>query len=190
MQDDTDAFAVLEAQERRSYIRAQDAVGLHVQKITDLPAAGQSSRSVEPSKKVRKRDKYEIEGYAEVRGNYPAVVQYITDLEERIRELLLDADTPVSKPTHKVSLSAGGVRFTDKTRHVPGETISLMITLFPSGVRLGSDAVIVSVGPGEDTGSADASSYRAVFIRISDSDREIIENHVQQLLSKRLLLED
>lgn len=171
-------------EERRHFVRVQDAVGLQLQKLVERPAAGQPNAVVVPPK-VRKRDKYAIEGYADVRRDFPAVATYITDLEERIRELLLDGDVAQSKPTHKVSLSAGGLSFSDKNLYVPGEHISMTLTLFPTGRRIGTDAIVVSANDSDEVLSQDNPTYRAQFIRMSDADRLVIEAHVEQLLSKR-----
>lgn len=175
-------------EERRHYVRVQDALGLHIQSLVELPAAGQPP-TTQSSESVRKKDKYAIQGYAEVRKHYPDVAQYITDLEERIRELLLDGDELISKPTHKVSLSAGGLRFSDKALFAPGEMVSMTMTLFPSGQRIGTDAIIVAAN---EAGVLDMDTprYHAEFIRISDQAREMLENHVNQLLAKRELLSD
>lgn len=170
--------------ERRRYVRVQDALGLQVQRLVEVPAAGQETPSHESSA-VRKTDKYAIEGYADVRRDYPAVAQYIGALEERIRELLLDGDVVPSIPTHKVSLSAGGVSFSDKTLFVPGEVVSLTLILFPTGRRIGTDAIIVSANDADEVMTSDNPTYRAEFIRISDIDRALIESHVDQLLTKR-----
>jgi len=170
--------------ERRGYVRVQDAVGLYVHRLEDLPAAGQAPP--QPLREsVRKRDKYDIEGYAVVRRDHPAVGQYIDDLEERIRQLLLDADEVLAKPSHKVSLSAGGLNFSDRILLHPGEMISLTLTLFPSGQRIGSDARIVSANDVPEVSSGDQLNYRAVFVRMSDADRETIDTHVNQLLGNR-----
>ena len=142
--------------ERRRYGRVQDALGLHLQRLVDLPAAGQRAQAQAPSG-VRKLDKYSIDGYAQVRKDYPVVIQYIDDLEERIRQLLLDSDTADTKPTHKVSLSAGGIYFSDRALFQPGEVISVTLTLFPSGQRIGSDAVIVSANDSDVVMSEDLS---------------------------------
>ena len=174
--------------ERRRYVRVQDAVGLHLQRLVELPAAGQTAISSDkPS--VRKTDKYAIEGYADVRRDFPQVTQYIGELEERIRELLLDGDAIESKPTHKVSLSAGGLNFSDKTLFVPGEVISVTLTLFPTGRRIGTDAIIVSANDSDEVLTLDNPTYRAEFIRMSDSDRIVIEAHVDHLLLERQRLD-
>ncbi|MFK7995451.1 MAG: PilZ domain-containing protein [Granulosicoccus sp.] len=183
MQDVKDKPSGHEA-ERRKFVRVQDALGLHVQRLVELPAAGQSGVLPTPSS-VRKIDKYAIRGYADVRRDFPEVADYIGDLEERIRELLLDGDIASSKPTHKVSLSAGGLSFSDKTLFVPGEMISVTLTLFPTGRRIGTDAIIVSANMSDEVTTQDNPSYRAEFVRISDNDRSVIEKHVQQLLTKR-----
>jgi len=120
-----------------------------------------------------------------VRRDYPSVAQYIGDLEERIRELLLDGDAALSKPTHKISLSAGGISFADKSLFVPGEVISMTLTLFPTGRRIGTDGIVVAANDSDEVLKLDAPTYRVEFIRISDSDRRVIENHVDQLLTKR-----
>ena len=175
--------------ERRRFVRVQDAVGLHVQRLVDVPAAGQKE-PCSPQPGVRKTDKYSMDGYAAVRKDYPEVAQYISDLEERIRELLLDSDVAPAKPTHKVSLSAGGVSFSDKALFVPGEMVSVTLTLFPAAKRIGTDAVIVSANNTDELPDQNNPTYSAEFIRFSDSDRQVIEEHVTQLLAKRSLLSD
>ncbi|MFK7860161.1 MAG: hypothetical protein AB8B64_15140 [Granulosicoccus sp.] len=170
--------------ERRRYVRVQDALGLHIQRLVELPAAGQAEQT-QLSSSVRKVDKYAIKGYADVRRDFPHVAQYIGDLEERIRELLLDGDVAPEQPTHKVSLSAGGLSFADKSLYVPGEVISITLTLFPTGRRIGTDAIIVSANLSDEVMSQDNPTYSAEFIRISDNDRRVIETHVDRLLTKR-----
>lgn len=175
--------------ERRRYVRVQDAVGLHIQQLSDMPAAGQVIPPLERAA-VRKRDKYDIDGYAAVRRDHPAVAIYIDDLEERIRQLLLDGDEVAVTPTHKVSLSAGGIHFTDKNLLRPGEMIGITLTLFPSGHRIGTDARILSGNDAPEVGRRDEPSYRAVFVRMSDADRQVVDEHVKRLLEKRTLLQD
>jgi len=58
-------------------VRVQDALGLHIQSLLELPAAGQPP-TPQSSESVRKKDKYAIQGYAEVRKHYPDVAQYIS----------------------------------------------------------------------------------------------------------------
>jgi len=175
--------------ERRRHVRAQDAVGLHVQRLEDMPAAGQLNSAPEQPT-VRKRDKYEIKGYANVCRDFPAVATYIDDLEERIRQLLLDGDEAPAKPTHKVSLSAGGIYFTDKTLMHPGEMVGITLTLFPSGRRIGTDARIIGGSETPEIAKGDEPSYRAVFVRMSDADRTAVDEHVSKLLGKRAILQD
>lgn len=185
----TPDYSTKDQEERRDYVRVQDAVGLHVHRLTDLPAAGRASSP--PLKvKVRKRDKYDIDGYAAVRRDHPAVGHYIDDLEERIRQLLLDGDEAPVKPSHKVSLSAGGIYFSDRILLRPGEMISLTLMLFPSGQRIGSDARIVSGNDVPEVSTGDELSYRAVFLRMSDADRQTIDEHVNKLLGTRPTMEN
>lgn len=176
--------------ERRRYVRAYDAVGLHLQRLLEMPAAGQSRAPVQ-SVKVRKHDKYQIDGYSTVRTHYPAVAEYIGQLEERIRQLLLDADEAPASPTHKVNMSAGGICFTDHQLFYPEEMLSVSMTLFPTGKRIVADAIVISANDIEYKESAgDRPTYRLEFVRIADADRRALETHVDQLLTKRELLED
>ena len=175
--------------DRRRYARVRDALGLHVQRLVERPAAGQPSTPVMPPS-VRKLDKYSIDGYAEVRRDYPSVVQYISDLEERIRELLLHTDTVPAKPSHKVSLSAGGMSFADQTMYAKGELVSLTLTLFPTERRIGTDAVIVSVNDPDELLDPTNPTYHAEFLRISDIDRQVLETHVERLMVSRQRVDD
>jgi hypothetical protein len=173
--------------DRREFSRVQDAVGLTIQKLADMPAAGIRA-SVHTPQKIRKSDKYDIEGYATVRRDFPEVATYITALEERIRQLLLDDDSTQDEPTHKVSLSAGGVHFSDTLLLRPGELIGLTITLFPSGRRISTDARILDGNEAPEVAKRDEPSYRALFVRMSDADRLAIEAHVQRILEKSSLI--
>lgn len=176
--------------ERRRHIRVYDAVGLHLQRLLEVPAAGQAVSPIQ-SPRVRKLDKYDIEGYATVRSDYPAVAQYIADLEERIRQLLLNTDEAPTKPTHKVNMSAGGLCFSDDQLFYPDEMLSLCITLFPTGRRIVSDARVISANDADYYGiSIDKPSYRVEFVRIGDADRRMLETHVDQLLTKRQVIAD
>ena len=173
--------------ERRQYTRVQDAVGLHIQQLTDMPAAGVLKSPRQPEK-VRKQDKYAIEGYAEVRRDYPEVASYIDALEERIRQLLLDGDVTIAKPTHKVSLSAGGIHFSDNLLLRPGDLIGLTLTLFPSGRKISTDARILDGNEAPEIAKRDEPSYRAIFVRLSEEDRLAIDNHVKRIIEKSLLI--
>ncbi len=178
------------SKEKRRYIRVYDAVGLYIQRLLEVPAAGQPVTPL-PTNRVRKFDKYEIEGYASVRAEYPAVAQYIADLEERIRQLLLNADEVPTKPTHKVNMSAGGLYFSDSELFYPDELLSLGITLFPTGQRVFADARVVSANDADYYSSVtDKPSYRVEFVRIGDTDRRVLETHVDQLLTKRQHLQE
>lgn len=177
-----------EMNERRGHPRVRDAIGLVVQPLLSLPAAGDTDKhgSATASKarsKVRRNNKYEIPGYAEVKSQYPDVAQYISDLEERIRTLLLRGDSPAENPTHITSLSAGGIAFAEDALLQVDDQVSLQITLFPSLQRINCDATIVTVGDAPEVGLGDKHTYRASFTRITDADRSTIESHVNRLIS-------
>jgi len=173
--------------ERRQFVRVQDAIGLHIQRLTDMPAAGQVVSARLPNT-VRKQDKYDIDGYAVVRRDYPDVAKYIDDLEERIRQLLLDGDATPAKPTHKVNLSAGGIYFSDSILLRPGELIGLTMIFFPSGESISVDAQILEGNEPTERLKRDEPSYRAIFVRMTEDNIKIIERHVQRILKKSSLI--
>lgn len=168
--------------ERRDFDRVQDAVGLQVQRLHELPAAGEIAGKIESAGKVRRANKYDIDGYADVKRDYPAVAHYVKELEERIRQLLLDGAIPSESPTHKVSLSASGMAFADNTLMYPGEQIGLTITLFPSLRRVACDARIISAGDAPEIANGEQHTYRLSFVRITDADKQALDQHVRALL--------
>jgi len=105
-------------EERRANRRVRDAIGLGITVLeTDAAVdASQSSTAIPDRVRVRKQNKYELAGYAQVKANFPEVSNYISELEERIRTLLLQGDHTAERPSHKVSLSAGGIAFADDRR--------------------------------------------------------------------------
>jgi len=167
---------------RRGHDRVQDAVGLKIQRLHEIPAAGEARTRQATTVKVRRANKYDISGYAEVKRDYPAVAEYVKELEERIRQLLLDGATPSATPSHKVSLSASGLAFSDDTLMYPGEQVGLTITLFPSMKQVACDARIVSAGDAPEIANGDKHTYRLTFVRITDDDKAILDAHVQNLL--------
>lgn len=169
--------------ERREFDRVQDAVALQVQRLHELPAAGEVVSNVDSADKVRRANKYDIDGYADVKRDYPAVANYVEALEERIRQLLLDGAISSESPTHKVSLSASGMAFADNMLMYPGEQIGLTITLFPSLRRVACDARVISAGDAPEIANGEQHTYRLSFVRITDTDKQALDQHVQGLLS-------
>ena len=167
-------------EERRSHARVQDAVALHLRR------AGESATSVGDARpRVRRANKYDIEGYAAVRREHPDVADYIDVLEERIRQLLLDGDVVESAPTHKVSLSLGGIAFADPRLFEPGETLGVTLTLFPSGRRIACDARVVSANDAPEVAVGDRPRYRLAFEHVSEADRAALAEHIAVLSGHR-----
>lgn len=169
--------------ERRDFDRVQDAVALQICRLHELPAAGEVRKQVNEDTSVRRVNKYDIEGYAEVKRDYPAVAGYVDELEERIREFLLDGAEPTAVPTHKVSLSASGMAFADDMLLYPGEVVGINVTLFPSERRISCDARVLSAGEAPEVADGEKHTYRLQFVRISDADKACINKHVRGLLS-------
>jgi len=186
-------------EERRQDARVHDAVGLHLQRLDKAAGddvTGRSDRELSTASIVgsldsahrtatRRANKYAIEGYGDVRRNHPDVAAYIDALEERIRQLLLDGDPVETAPTHKVSLSAGGIAFADGRLFEPGEIIGVSLTLFPSARRVASDARIVSANDAPEVANGDRPNYRLEFVRMSDADRHALTAHIEALSGAR-----
>lgn len=169
--------------ERRRHVRVRDALGLRVQRLGDLPANGhlQGKATIIAADNIS--DSSSVEGYSRVQNEFPAVAEHIHDLEERVRQLLLARSTEPTLPTHKVSLSEGGLNFTERMLFLPGEKVHIELTLFPLGQRISADAVIISANDSDDVSTSDQPTYHAKFIRISDADHKLLASHVDHLLS-------
>ena len=64
----------------------------------------------------------------------------------------------------------------------PGEQVGLTITLFPSLRRVACDARVVSAGEAPEIANGEKHTYRLNFVRITDSDKKAIDQHVRTLL--------
>jgi len=170
-------------EERRANPRVRDAIGLVITVLeTDAATSvAQSSTPVPDRARVRKQNKYELAGYAEVKANFPEVANYIAALEERIRTLLLQGDHSAERPSHKVSLSAGGLAFADNRIMQTGDTLELSLTLFPQLYRIKCRARIIAVGDAAEVGEGAERTYRVEFTDISAADAEEISAHVKSL---------
>ncbi len=169
--------------ERREFDRVQDAVALRISRLHELPAAGEPHIVQNTDLAVRRTNKYDIDGYAEVKRDYPEVANYVDELEERIRDFLLDVAEPTSAPTHKVSLSASGMAFADDMLLYPGEVIGINLTLFPSEKHLSCDARVLSAGDAPEVANGEKHTYRIQFVRIDEADKASINDHVRGLLN-------
>ena len=176
-------------EERRAQRRVRDAIGLliSVVSVVETGASGAAEGGNKPSKaaphrtRVRKQNKYEIAGYAQVKANYPEVANYIAELEERIRTLLLQGDHSPERPSHKVSLSASGLAFADDRIMQTGDTLELNLTLFPQLQKINCRGRIVSVGDASEVSEGAKRTYRVEFTDLSADDASCIDKHVKSL---------
>lgn len=164
-------------EERRSFPRVKDAIGLEFRVITEKPIPGEPVE-FERRAKVRVANKYDIEGYAEIKRSYPAVADYIDRLEERIRQLLLNGGQTAEQPTHTVSLSACGIAFADDRLLLKGQLIRMQLTLFPDVTRITCDGILIDVEDGEELQSGSQHFYRVRFDGLASDTRAKIEAHV------------
>jgi len=170
-------------EERRANRRVRDAIGLVITVVEgDAAAHGvQSSNATQDRVRVRKQNKYEIAGYAEVKASFPEVADYIAELEERIRTLLLQGDHSAERPSHKVSLSASGLAFAEDRIMQVGDTLELNLTLFPQLEKIKCGGRIVTVGEASEVGEGAKHTYRVEFTDISSADAAAIKSHVKSL---------
>ena len=169
--------------ERRAHGRVRDAIGLEFTLLeADAAVNGtRSSTGATERVRVRKQNKYEIAGYAQVKANYPEVANYIAELEERIRTLLLQGDLSAERPSHKVSLSASGLAFADDRMMQAGDTLEMKLTLFPQLDRINCRAKIISVGDAAEVGDGNKHTYRVDFTEIAQTDMSLLQKHVNSL---------
>lgn len=173
--------------ERRQHARVHDAVGLQIHKLADRQTAGGTgaapAATAEGSRR-RQPNKYDIPGYADVRRDHPAVADYIAGLEERIRQLLLDGDPGRETPNRKVSLSKDGLVFADDALLQSGELLGITLTLFPQLDHIACDCQIEPLSGERDLATGGRHTYRVRFLRMSDHDRQLLENHIDRLLAR------
>jgi len=172
--------------EKRASERVRDAIGLEFSIASPPVATGVESdhkagTNPQARQRVRKHNKYVIEGYADVKSQYPAVAMYIDQLEERIRTLLLQGDRPSEHPTHKVSLSASGLAFSDNQVLEVDTILNVRMTLFPSLARVNCLGRIVSAGDAPEVGQGSQHTYRLTFLDITSEDQVVVNEHVLAL---------
>jgi len=171
--------------ERRSFVRVLDAIGLQIRKLEP----GESPKLPIHSDGARSEVETQFSGLDDLRENSPAAAEYILALEKQLglssSETSLDGaiDPKLEYPTHKVSLSGSGIAFSHDQLLRPGDRVVLAITFFPSKKSISTVATLVSVG---DTASVSGGKHaaRAVFSNIDVHTRSIILEHINFVLSK------
>jgi len=93
--------------------------------------------------------------------------------------------SPATLPTHKISLSAGGLAFASEQLWHPGDRLQLMIMLFPACHCVRTAARVVSANDAPEIADGDKPTYRVAFEFLSSADREFIEAHVAGLSNQR-----
>jgi len=166
--------------ERRTSVRVQDAVILDF-----LPLPGDTTEALWPVAATlalgRVDDKYSIDGFAEVRRDFPAVSDYIDSLEESVRRLRVDQQEALTQPTHRVSLSVTGIAFADQRLLQPGDEIRLRLTLFPQLTAIECHGTVISVGVETELANGEQHTYRVTFTNLSTADRDLVDAHVTGL---------
>jgi len=95
------------------------------------------------------------------------------------------ASPAATAPTHKVSLSGGGVAFSDSRLLEPGETLEIVLTLFPAGRAIVGEARVVLANEAPEVADGDRPTYRLLFTRLDDADRSALLAHVEELSRTR-----
>lgn len=166
--------------ERREFVRVQDAIGLEFVSVSDESDETEQTSEVK-STDTRVANKYDIEGYGDVKHDFPAVADYIATLEERIRHLRLGQEETPAVPTHRVSLSVSGIAFADKRVLQPGTVLKMTLTLFPSGNIVECSGTVLNVGVESELASGDLHTYRISFNDLGRENAAIIHEHVREL---------
>ncbi|MEE9335510.1 MAG: PilZ domain-containing protein [Granulosicoccaceae bacterium] len=86
-------------------------------------------------------------------------------------------------PDRKVSLSASGIFFADCGLYEPGTQITLALVLFPLKQSIVCQAKIVSAGDAAEVAKGELPTYRASFVDLSCAQTQLLEDHVNGLLS-------
>ncbi|MDO6459545.1 PilZ domain-containing protein [Granulosicoccaceae sp. 1_MG-2023] len=167
--------------DRRGSARVTDAVGLDVRLQGEERRAG----SAQPAVGAPAR----FAGFAELERTHPEAVAYILSLESQLGLISRQsADAARCQfPTHKVSLSLSGIAFAHDRVLQPGDRIVLDLVLFPAQQPLSLPATVVSVGGTAESGrSIRGGKYaaRAAFSRLDETQRAVLDAHIQGLLSQ------
>lgn len=183
--------------ERRTRERVIDAVGLE---IWPVDAGGQSAeesdgRSADPAVGLQRGAvpvinlrKYDIPGYPAVQQHYPAVADYIGELEALVLKFVQEPAAETggrsshSRPNRKISLSASGLAFGHTLLLQPGDLVWVALTLFPENIEIRCQAEINGIGDAGKLAAANEHTYRAVFRGLTIHQELAIERHIQKLL--------
>ena len=172
-----------QAQERRRFYRINEAVGLDFtvltpdERLVRLTAEDATPRGTLLGHLYLERET-QLPAMRELETTHPTVARYLRLLERQL-DLLARAigdpnDVLPDTPTHKVNLSAQGVRFTHNEAIEPNTALEVTLKLFPSRVRLVLLGEVVACSPAEG-----GAYFIAVdFGDIPPADQELLIKHI------------
>jgi hypothetical protein len=186
-----------EAAERRQYYRIDDDVALKYRLVghEELDSAlsrlkegypdllGVASAFADMNVRMNHAlDKCRQEG--------PELALYLEGLNEKLDTLIhllavSDAGLP-DRPTHRVNLSASGIRFNAREDIPEGASLEIKIVFFPSFLCMMSFGTVVRCIRGQSTTPGYPYDIAVEFLYMRESDRELLVRHVLQKESTTL----
>lgn len=124
------------------------------------------------------------------RQETPEVALYLEGLNEKLDTLIhllavSDAGLP-NRPTHRVNLSASGIRFNAREDIPQGTSLEIKMVFFPSFLCMMSFGTVVRCARAQNTAPGYPYDIAVEFLYIRERDRELLVRHVLQKESTTL----
>ncbi len=187
----------LEAAERRRFYRIEDDVALKYRVVRKEELATAMSRAKEgypdlvgvasAFADMNVRMKHALD---KCRQETPEVALFLEGLNEKLDTLihllaLSEAGLP-DRPTHRVNLSASGIRFNAREGTPVGSALEVRLVFFPSFLCMTSFGQVVRCARAKESAPGYPYDIALEFIYIRESDRELLVRHVLQKESTTL----
>lgn len=172
---------------RRQYYRVQDQVGLEFRRITqgqDIHDLFEDRVTLGLHQELRRIDqdvRQQLASLADRDRNLAFLIKSLNHKVDTLARIMAFEQKPLQpEQWHKVTLSEGGVAFTEGTEALQvGDPLALRLTMLPELQRILVYGEVVEIA--EDSGQR---QIHTSFIGLGDSDRQAIARHVLRVQAR------
>jgi len=185
-----DKIMLQSSTERRQYFRVNDSVGVRYRLVDDESSDFlEKGLLLSDEHTLVELEQQILAAMEPLRSSHPQIMDILSLFNQKINlafDLSKSADDGLSRHVHKVNLSACGISFPVEDRLSLNQPLFLELLLYPSHVSMRLLASVIGCEMLETPSKEEEFLLRANFVDISESDQEVLVQHVIHCQSVQL----